>query len=232
MKTRSRARCSKWISRSSRAPAEGVEPPSTWFEARRLSVRPRGQNSVPGEIRTHASWLRTRPPGPLVRRGLVRLDAGELGGIRTLVHWVAANVPRLRTSSEGAVSGSRARPSCLARRCAFHQHFDRRIVWHAVVESNHGLRIWSSCGHHALRRMRRLVRESNPSAGDRQSPCLPSSITRQTGSKLRQSALPRGDGGRSSGPQLRAIQKVLRRECIGLESNQHIRYFRPALPPG
>src|SRR5690606_19211187 len=108
----------RWISRSSRAPAEGVEPPSTWFEARRLSVRPRGQNSVPGEIRTHASWLRTRPPGPLVRRGLVRLDAGELGGIRTLVHWVAANVPRLRTSSEGAVSGSRARPSCLARRCA------------------------------------------------------------------------------------------------------------------
>src|SRR6187402_925443 len=48
----------------------------------------------PARFVLRASWLRTRPPGPLVRRG-----HRELGGTRTLFRQFAANVPRLRTSS-------------------------------------------------------------------------------------------------------------------------------------
>lgn len=139
------------------APAEGLEPPSSWFEARCLSVRPRGRG-VPGEIRTRASWLRTRPPGPLVRRG-----HGELGGTRTLFRRFAANVPRLRTSSGVRPAG--VEPALPAWHAGVHPVTPRPQTrfgtpsWNRTTES----RIWSSFGRHALRRIRRLVRESNPS---------------------------------------------------------------------
>ena len=172
------------------APAEGLEPPSSWFEARCLSVRPRG-HGVPGEIRTRASCLRTRPPGPLVRRG-----HGELGGTRTLFRRFAANVPRLRTSSTVRPAG--VEPALPAWHAGVHPVTPRpqTTFRHAVVESNHGVTnlefVWAPCPP-AYQAPRTGI---EPVTGDRQSPCLPSGITRQSGSKLRQSALPRGDGGR------------------------------------
>lgn len=69
--------------------------------------------------------MRTRPPGPLVRRGRV---VGELGGIRTLVRRVAADVPRLRTSSAGCGQRESSPPFLLGTQVCVHQHFDRDVL--------------------------------------------------------------------------------------------------------
>lgn len=105
---------------SSPAPAEGLEPPSTWFEARRLSFRPRGHWGVPGEIRTHASWLRTRPPGPLVRRGQRESSEGfEPSSIGLQ--------PTYRACERARWCGQResSPPFLLGTQVCVHQHFDR-----------------------------------------------------------------------------------------------------------
>lgn len=200
------------LSQSNRIELDGIEL-DTWHPRKESNLHRPG--SKPGAFPLdHAGvW---RPRRDLNSRLLVENQAtwatSETG---TRVSWRITDSPRWRARRDlnprPLVCSQRTAPANELRGCGqressppfllgtqvcVHQHFDRNGFWHAVVESNHVLRIWSPFGHHALRRMRRLVRESNPSTGDRQSPCLPSSITRQTGSKPRQSALPRGDGGR------------------------------------
>ena len=187
------------------APAEGFEPPSSWFEARCLSVRPRGRG-VPGEIRTRASWLRTRPPGPLVRRG-----HRELGGTRTLFRQFAANVPRLRTSSGVRPAG--VEPALPAWHAGVHPATPRpqTTFRHAVVESNHGLTNLEFVGAPCPPAYRRLVRESNPSPEIDNLLAYPAASRGKVARSCVKARSPAATEV-AKGAQLRAVQKNLSRQ--------------------
>lgn len=103
------------------APAEGVEPPSTWFEARRLSVRPRGH-----------CW---RPRRDSNSRLLVENQAtwatSETGTWESSEGFEPSSIglqPTYRACERAQRCGQResSPPFLLGTQVCIHQHFDRK----------------------------------------------------------------------------------------------------------